>query len=50
MRVEHSGDQIVRGADGMDIAGQMQVEILHWHDLAVAAAGRPALNAKGRPL
>ena len=50
MRVQHGGDQIMRGADGVDVAGQMQVEILHRHDLAVAAAGRPAFDAEGRTL
>ena len=53
--MQHAGvnrgrDQVVRSSDGMDIAGQMQVEIFHRDDLAVAAAGRAALDAEGRPL
>ena len=44
------GQQIVRGGDGVDIAGQMEIELLHRNDLAVASAGRAALDAKGRAL
>ena len=31
--VQRGGAQVVRGCDGMDIAGQVQVEIFHWDDL-----------------
>ena len=53
--VQHAGvdrrrDQVVRRGDGVDVAGQVQVEVLHRHHLAVAAAGRAALDAEGRPL
>ncbi len=30
----------------MKIAGKVQVDISHWHDLSVAAAGRSAFHAK----
>ena len=36
------------GADGVEIAGEMQVDVLHRHDLGVAAAGRPTLDAETR--
>ena len=42
--------QVVGGGDGVNIAGQVQVEIFHRDDLAVSAAGRAALDAKGRTL
>ena len=53
--VQHAGvdrrrDQVVRRGDGVDVARQVQVEVLHRHHLAVAAAGRAALDAEGRPL
>ena len=32
----------------MDVTGEMQVDVLHGHDLCIAAAGRAALNAKTR--
>ena len=50
MRVQHGGDEIMRGADGVNVAGQVEIEILHWHDLAVTAAGRPAFDAEGGAL
>ena len=30
----------------MEIAGEMQVDVLHRHDLGIAAAGRTALDAE----
>ena len=41
--VEERRQQVVRGADGMEIAGEMQVDVLHRHHLRVAAAGGSAL-------
>ncbi len=37
-------------AYGVDVARQVQVKVFHRHYLGIAAAGRPALDAKGRPL
>ena len=34
---ERSG-KVVRGADGVHVTGEMQVELLHWNHLAVATA------------
>ena len=48
--VKGSGHQVIGSGDGVDIAGKVQVEILHRDHLAVTAAGRAALDAKGRPL
>ena len=46
--VEQSGEQIVRRGDGMKIAGEVQIDIFHRHDLRVAAAGGTALDAERR--
>ena len=45
--VEHRREQVVGGGDGMEVAGEVEVELLHRYDLAVAATGRPALDAEG---
>ena len=34
--VEHRGEQVVGGADRVDVAGEVQVEVLHRHDLGHA--------------
>ncbi len=44
--VEHGGQQVVGRADGVHVAGEVEVDVLHGHDLGVAAAGRPALHAE----
>jgi hypothetical protein len=49
-RIQRSGAQVMRGGDGVDVAGQVQVEVLHGDNLAVTAAGRSTFNAKGRAL
>jgi hypothetical protein len=41
--------QVVRRADGVDVAGQVEVEVLHRDDLAVAAAGGAALDPEHGP-
>src|SRR5262245_6663726 len=46
MIVDHCREQIVRAADGVKIAGEVQVDVLHGNDLRVAAAGRAALHPK----
>ena len=47
--VEERAGEVVGGADGVDVAGQVEVEVLHRDDLAVAAAGGPALDPEDRP-
>ena len=42
--VEECRGEVVGGPDGVDVAGQVQVEVLHREDLAVAAARRTALD------
>ena len=46
--VDHRGEQVVRRRDGVEVAGEVQVELLHRQDLAVAAAGGAALDAERR--
>ena len=46
MRVEHRGEQVVRAGDGVKIAGEMQVDVFHRHDLRVPAARGAALHAE----
>jgi hypothetical protein len=42
--VDHRGEQVVRRRDRVEIAGEMEVHLLHRHDLRIAAAGRTALH------
>ena len=46
--VEHRREQVVGRADRVDVAGEVQVEVLHRHDLGHAAAGGAALDAEHR--
>ena len=46
--VQHRREHVVRGGDGVEVAGEVQVERLHRHHLRVAAARRAALDAEGR--
>ena len=48
VRLDHRGEQVVRRADRVDVAGEVEVHVLHRHDLRVAAAGRAALDAEDR--
>src|SRR6185503_20360414 len=47
--VEERGPEVVGRADRVDVAGQVEVEIGHRNDLAVAPAGGPALDPEDRP-
>ncbi len=47
--VDHGGQQVVRSGDRVEVAGEMEVDPLHRHDLAVAAAGGPSLDPERRP-
>ena len=44
--VDQRREQVVRGGDGVEVAGEMEVHVLHRHDLRVAAAGGTALDAE----
>ena len=47
--IEHGGQQVVGSTDGMEVAGEVQVDVLHRHDLGIAAASSSALDAKDGP-
>ena len=47
--IDGRGQEIVGGRHGVDVAGQVEVEVLHGHDLGIAAAGRAALDPERRP-
>ena len=49
MVIQHGGKEVVRSADGVEVAGEVQVDVLHGDDLCVAAACRAALDAEDRP-
>ena len=44
--VDHRRQQIVRRGDGMEVAGEMEIHLLHRNDLRVSAAGGTALHAE----
>ena len=46
MVVEHGGQQVIGGTDSVEVAGKVQVDVLHGDDLRPAAAGGAALDAK----
>ncbi len=46
--VDHRRQQVVRRGDGVEVAGEVQVDVLHRHDLGIAAARRTALHAEAR--
>ena len=46
MVVQHGCQQVVGSTDGVEIAGKVQVDVLHGHHLGIAAASRTALYAE----
>ena len=46
--VQHGCDQVVRSADGVEVTGEVEVDVLHRDDLCPAAAGSAALDAEDR--
>ena len=44
--VQHRGQQVVGQFDGVEIAGEVQIDVLHRHHLGVAAPRRTALHAE----
>ena len=46
--VDERREQVVGGRDRVDVAGEVEVDVLHGHDLGVPAAGRAALHAEDR--
>jgi hypothetical protein len=47
--VDHCGKQVVGRANGMDIACKVKVNVLHWQDLGIPAAGCAALHTESGP-
>ena len=48
MRVDERREQVVGRGDRVQVAGEVQVQVLHRHDLRVAAAGCATLHAEDR--
>ena len=48
MVVDEGAEQVVGGGDGMHIAGEVEVDVLHGDNLGIAAAGSTALDAEYR--
>src|SRR5205807_6317468 len=46
--VEQGGQQVVRARDGVEVAREVQVDVLHRDDLRVAASRRTPLHAEHR--
>ena len=46
--VYHGSEQVVCGADGMKISGEMKINVLHRHHLGITAACCAAFNAEYR--
>ena len=44
--VQEGGEEVVGGADGVDVAGQVEVHVFHGHYLAEAAAGASAFDTE----
>ena len=49
MIVDHRGQQIMGKTDRAEVAGEMEIDVLHRHDLRIAAARGAALHAENRP-
>ena len=47
--INHCRQQVVCSCDCVEIAGQVQIHLLEWQDLALAIAGRSAFDAESRP-
>ena len=47
--VEHGGDQIVRGGDGMKIPVEMEIDLLHRDHRSLPATGGTTLSAENGP-
>ena len=44
--IDQRRQQVVCGSDGVEVAGEVQVDIFHRHHLGIAATGCPALHAE----
>ena len=48
MRIDQRSEEVVGGRDRVDVAGEVEVEVLHRHDLGIAASGGAALDPEDR--
>jgi len=48
MVVDEGGAKVVRGSDGVNVTGQMQVDVLHRNHLRVSATGGASVDAEHR--
>lgn len=48
-RIDHCGQHIVRGRNGMHVAGEMQVDVVSTQQRRLAASSTTALDTKHRP-
>ena len=48
MVVDHRGEQVVGGADRVQVAGEVQIDVFHRHHLRVASAGGASFDAEAR--
>ena len=46
--VDHSCQQVVCGADRVEVTCEVEIDVLHGNDLRVSAAGRAALDSENR--
>ena len=47
--IDHCRQQVVCSCDRVEIAGQVQIHLLEWQDLALAIAGCTAFDTESRP-
>ena len=48
VRVDERREEVVRRGDRVHVAREVEIDVLHRHDLRIAAAGGPALDAEDR--
>ncbi len=48
MVVEHGRAQVVGGGDGVDVTGEVEIDVLHGDHLGVTPAGRSPFDAETR--
>src|SRR5256885_341068 len=47
--VEHGREEVVRARDGVEVPGEVEIDVLHGNDLRVATARRSPLHPEHRP-
>ena len=46
--IQHSRQQVVGRSDGVEVTGEVEIDVLHRHHLGISAAGGAALDAEHR--